>query len=202
MAEIRQENEWREQDFAKLKYINSLLPKETQALFLRMSVPYIYAHWEGFVIDALKKILRYLNSLKLKHDQVKINIFVLSLQKKFDYLKGKQSFEHKCKFSEDFLSILVHELKFDNKYVDTKSNLKFEVLEELCQSFGLNITQFNEHKSSLNQLVNIRNSIANGENSYVLSLENIENYIELVNTLIFSLQEEFEQYLQEEKYLK
>lgn len=203
IAEIEQENDWREKDFAKIKYINSLLPtKEMQILFLRMSVPYIYAHWEGFVIDIFKKTLEYLNSLELKSDQVSINVFVLSLRKRFDYLKGKQSFEQQCQFSEHFISALKQELTFNKKEVNTHSNLKFEVLAELFQSFGLNIDKFNSYKSSLNQFVHIRNSIAHGENSYVFDLEKIENYIELVNTLIFLLQEEIKIYLQEKKYLK
>lgn len=201
IEEIKQENEWREKDFSKIKYIYYQLSDENQVLFLRMSIPYIYAHWEGFVIDSLKKILDHFNQLKLQHHQVKINIFVLSLQEKFDYLKGKQSFEQKCQFSENFLRFLNEQLKFD-KHINTQANLNFDVLKDLCQLFGLNVDKFAQYRAKINKLVNIRNHIAHGENSYILSLENIEEYINLVNELILRLAEELEEYLQQEKYLK
>ena len=201
IEEIKQENEWREKDFSKIKHIYSQLSDKDQVLFLRMSIPYIYAHWEGFVVDSLKKILEHFNQLKLQHHQVKINIFVLSLQKQFDFLKGKQSFEQKCQFSENFFLFLNEQLKF-NKDINTKSNLNFSVLEELCQIFGLNVDKFDQYKAQLNKLVKIRNHIAHGENSYILSLENIEEYLNLVNELILKLAEELKEYLQQEKYLK
>jgi len=202
IEKIKQENEWRQTDFANIKILYKKIPKENQALFLRMTIPYLYAHWEGFVVDSLKKIVEYFNKLALKHENVKINVFVLSINDRFNYLKGKQSFAQKCEFSETFLGSLQNKLKFDKKNINTKSNLNFNVLLELCEIFGFAKGRFEKYANDLNRFVNIRNSIAHGENSYVISIDNFENYVELVNNLIDDLQIEIEEYLSEEKYLK
>ncbi len=202
IEEIKQENEWRQKDFATMKFLYHHISQEYQSLFLRMTIPYIYAHWEGFALDTLRKVVNYFNQLKLQHKDVKINIFVLSLNDKFSFLKAKQSFLQKCEFSENFLKNLEDELKFDKRNIDTKSNLKFDVLTELCEIFGFEKQRFKKFEADLNRFVNIRNSIAHGENSYRLSLENFDKYIELINDLMFHLQMEIEEYLSQKKYLK
>ncbi len=202
LEEIKQENEWRQRDFANMKFLYQTIPQDFQKLFLRMTIPYLYAHWEGFALDALKKVVNYFNQLNLQFNDVRINIFVLSLGEKFNYLKSKQSFIQKCEFSENFLANLQNDLKFDKKNISTKSNLRFNVLTELCEIFGFEQNNFDKYKSDLDKFVNIRNSIAHGENSYVLSIENFEKYVNLVNDLIFQLQTEIEIYISEKKYLK
>lgn len=199
--EIQINNNWRELDFAKFKIIHSTLNSDLQPLFLRMCIPMIYAHWEGFVVSSLKTVIETLNKKELKHDEVKVNIFVLAIQEKFNYLKGKQSFVQKCQFSENFISRLENKLSF-NKKIDTKSNLNFTVLQELCEIFGFSINEFNEYELELNKLVNIRNSIAHGENSYVIQLENIEKYIMLITNLIFTFENEIDKFIKEKKYSK
>ena len=202
LEEIKQENEWRQRDFAKMKFLYQHISQDFQKLFLRMTIPYLYAHWEGFALDALKKVINYFNKLNLQYNDVRINIFVLSLGEKFNYLKSKQSFIQKCEFSESFLTNLQNDLKFDKKNINTKSNLKFDVLVELCEIFGFEQKKFDDFKIDLDKFVNIRNSIAHGENSYVLNIGNFENYVNLVNNLIFQLQTEIEIYIEEKKYLK
>jgi len=116
-------------------------------------------------------------------------------------LAGKQSFEQRCEFSSRFIANLAQELKFDKKNISSKSNLNREVFLELCQIFGFENTNFDNYLTDLQQLVNIRNSIAHGENSSLLNLDNLEKYSELVKNLIFLLTEEIKNYLEEKKYL-
>ncbi len=202
IEEIKQENKWRQKDFANMKLVHESLTEKQKNLFLRMTIPYLYAHWEGFTIDALKKVINYLNKLRLEYNNVKINIFVLSLNDKFNYLKSKQSFAQKCEFSNQFIGRLQNELKFEKKNINTKSNLKFDVLLELLNIFGIDNNRFKVFEADLNKLVNIRNSIAHGENSYVLNLDNFEKYANLVRDLIINFEIEIKEYLENQKYLK
>jgi hypothetical protein len=204
LEDISVENQWRVSDFANMKrtYENLSASEDLQKMFLRMCVPYLYAHWEGFAMSSLKLLIKYFNDLRLAYHDVKIHLFVLSLNDKFAFLKGKQSFEQKCEFSSNFIEYLATELKFDKKNVSSKSNLNDEVLKELCQIFGFDAKKFEPHLTGLNQLVNVRNSIAHGENGYKIDLDKLENYIKLVNNLIFTLQEEIKIYVEQEKYLR
>ena len=58
LEEIRQENEWRKRDFTIIRFLyHQHIPQDSQELFLKMAIPYLYAHWEGFALDALKKVI-------------------------------------------------------------------------------------------------------------------------------------------------
>ncbi|MFY7786956.1 MAG: MAE_28990/MAE_18760 family HEPN-like nuclease [Thermoflexibacteraceae bacterium] len=205
LESITIENKWRETDFANMKriYENLSSSNDLQKMFLRMCVPYIYAHWEGYAMSSLKLLLGFLNDLQLSYNDVTVNLFVLSLGDKFSFLKGKQSFEQRCEFSNNFLSTLSNkELKFDKKSISSKSNLNADVLEELCQIFGFNFNNFSNYTTGLNQLVNIRNHIAHGENGYKLDLDKLGNYMELVTNLNLILFTEIKRFIEEENYKK
>jgi hypothetical protein len=96
--------------------------------------------------------------------------------------------------------MLGQKVKFENK-IDTRSNLKFEILEEICEKLNINIAKFKEYKSVLNRLVDIRNSIAHGENSFVFEdYDSIQEYVVLLEKLMLIFVQEIKEFLEDEKY--
>ena len=87
------------------------------------------------------------------------------------------------------------------KKIDTKSNLRSDVLKELCQMFDLDFIKFDEFTSVIDRLVNVRNSIAHGENSIKVSQENINAYMDSVNGAMEVFLNEVNLYLENESYL-
>ena len=148
-----------------------------------MTLPMIYAHWEGYVVESYRLIFEFINRINLSSDEVTYKILTYANNNSYNSLKGKHSFEQKCKFTENFLSVMKSNIKISGK-IDTKSNLKFEVFIALLNIFNIDVSNFNEFKFELDKLVNIRNSIAHGENSYILSYNDIERYIEFVTKLM------------------
>ena len=197
LEEITLENSWRDGEFAKFK-VNAL---EVDAqLWCRMCVPMIYAHWEGFVVSSLKVLIEHLNTLELKPNHIPTNLVVVGLGDAYKSLSGKQSFDQRIDFTNKFNDIFEASVKFKNK-IDTKSNLKSKVLEELCKMFGFNFDNFVDCTSDINRLVNIRNSIAHGENSVILDIDNITKYMNSVNNAIDILLAEIEKFLEDKQYL-
>ncbi len=197
--EIRLDNDWRSKDIAKMKMTYTQIPEENQSFFLRLCIPMIYAHWEGVVANSIVTLIKYLNNLRLKHDEVPINIFVLSIGDKFKYLQSNQSFEQRCNFSSTFIGKIQSDLSFD-KNVGTKSNLKFEVLTDICEVFRFDISDFEPYKNEINNLVDIRNRIAHGENAYLLELPQIEKYFILLEKISDIFMHNIEKFLLEERY--
>jgi hypothetical protein len=197
VAEIYETNSWRDGEFAKFK-VN---PHQVDSvLWGRMCVPMIYAHWEGFVVSSLKILLIHLNGLKLTPLQIPTRLIVVGLGDTYRSLSGKQSFIQRCDFTDRFNSLLRDTVKFKTK-VETKSNLKSGVLEELCQMFDFDFTKFSGLNPTLDRIVHIRNSIAHGENSIFPSQDNLEKYIEAVQSAMDVLMNEIEAYLTQENYL-
>lgn len=195
--EIIINNSWRDGEFAKFK-ANSLRVEEK--LWCRMCIPMIYAHWEGFVVDAFKILLKHLNSLQLDSSQIPTNLVVVSLDDSFKSLSGKQNFDQRVTFTDKFQNVLKQKVNFTPK-INTKSNLKSNVLEDICDKFGFDFAKFNDVKRDLDQLVHIRNSIAHGENSFLPNTEKINNLIESVKNGIDILIAEIDTYVEEELYL-
>lgn len=197
IEEITISNEWRNSEFAKYK-IN---PNEVdEHLWCRMCIPMIYAHWEGFVVDALKTLLKHLNSLELNYQQVTTSLTVVSLGDSYKSLSGKQSFEQRIVFTEKFYNLLQKTVKFKLK-IETKSNLRSDIFLELCQIFDFNYQKFDSITSDINRLVATRNSIAHGENSILPDKKNITKFIDSVMNAMDILLEEIELFLVNKRYL-
>lgn len=194
--EIIVNNEWHDGEFAKYRINPHQVDDD---LWCRMCIPMIYAHWEGFVVDSLKLLLAHLNKLNLYPSQTPIHLLVLSLGDSYKTLSGKQSFTQRISFTEKFGQLLQLKIKFQTK-VDTKSNLKSNILNEICTMFGLDYEKFIPLAPDIDRLVSVRNSIAHGENSYVLDKSNIEKYITAVRDAIDILLNEINTFLETERY--
>ncbi|MNJ50772.1 hypothetical protein D3C77_460590 [compost metagenome] len=197
ISEIQINNEWRDGEFAKYK-VNA--NGVDDSLWCRMCIPMIYAHWEGFIVDSFKTLLKHLNTLQLPPSQTPTNLFVVSLGDSYKTLSGKQSFTQRIDFTEKFHRCLQSHVKFQTK-VDTKANLRTDVLKEICTMFNLNHDRLSEVESEINRLVHIRNCIAHGENSFLPSMENINTYIDSVRTGMDIILEEIDSFLCSEQYL-
>ncbi|EAH9042125.1 hypothetical protein Q5U91_000978 [Campylobacter jejuni] len=198
-----QEFEWRCNEIILLKnMVNSCEKEEYIKLILKMSIPIIYAHLEGFIVSACKIILEYLNTLKLSSNDYSEKFIMMAFDKDIKSLSGSQDLEKKIKHFCRIQEKLLCQLKFETK-VNVKSNLTFEVLENLCLKFDISSVNFKDYKDILNQLVNIRNAIAHGENSYSFeSFADIEKYIELFEALCLDFSKILFNILEDKKYKK
>ena len=195
--EIIENNNWRDGEFARFKS-NSL--KVEDALWCRMCIPMIYAHWEGYVVDSLKEMLIFLNSMNLNPSETPTKLLVLCLGDSYKSLSGKQSFNQRVEFTDKFYELLDNTIKFKTK-IETKSNLKSSVLKDLCTIFEFDYDRFEEVMPDIDRLVNIRNSIAHGENSFMLDMDNVNKYINSARTAMDLLLDEIDKFLEHERYL-
>lgn len=197
IEEISIDNEWRDSDFAKFKISANDVDK---TLWCRMCIPIVYAHWEGFVVNSLKILITYLNKLELLPRHINTNLIVVCLADSYKSLSGKQSFEQRIEFTNKFQSRLATKVKFQKK-INTKSNLKSKVLQEICFMYGFNFEKFKDVTSDIDRLVNVRNSIAHGENAIVPTEENLLMYIAAVKKAMDLFLEEINIFIEYEKYL-
>jgi len=196
IAEIQGENDWRDGELAVFK-VNPQKVKEP--LWNRMCLPMVYAHWEGYVVSSLKLLISHLNSLELSPNELTTNLVVLGLGDKYRSLSGKQSFEQRIIFTNNFKDILQKTIKFKTK-IDTKSNLNKTVLEELCTIFGFNFGVFKDVLSDIEKVVILRNKIAHGENSVLPDSDNIEKYILSITKATDLLLEEIHKFVSNESF--
>lgn len=198
--EITSDISWRTEELKKVETILSNLSESDSKIFLKSTIPLLYAHWEGFVVSSLKIIFKYLNDLKLNSDIYCDIYLTTAYEQTLKSLDDSTGFDKRKKHLINLYQGFKKEIKLNEK-IDTKSNLNFDTLVEICQKINIDINKFVDNKEDLNKLVHIRNSIAHGENAY--SFENfdaIKEYVELIENLMLDFQSELQDLLKQEKY--
>lgn len=208
IEEIEIANEWRTNEFINIKNIYEKLSTDErrsnslQKYILKSSVPMIYAHWEGFVVSSLKIVFEKLNEEKLTCKTTHNTLLTCSYEQKLKSLTDSTHFEKYEKHLTAIIEMFERQVVFSNK-IDTKSNLTFEILLEICKKLRFDSSKFETYKLELNQLVNVRNSLAHGENNYSYdTLQDIEKYFALFKDLYSLFLFEIESFFNKKKYLQ
>lgn len=105
--ELEEEREWRIKELKNMKFlykeIDSQFRKEDfSKSYLRMIIPMVYAHWEGYVVQSYKIIFEFINRLELSSGEVTPKMLTYANNPSYNYLKGKHSFSQKCEFTKNF----------------------------------------------------------------------------------------------------
>ena len=204
-VELEAERDWRINEFARIKKlflkIGTYETEEYVKVYLKMTVPTIYAHWEGFCIASFKILSEYINAQELETKDVTYNILTYANENTYNKLKGKQSFVQKVEFSELFSNILFGKLAVNTR-INTKSNLNETALKEIFEQFQLDFSKIAPYSRDLNAFVNVRNAIAHGENSILIDEDKMKRYIDMVVHLMDEVLLEQIRFGEEKHYLK
>lgn len=205
IEEIIASREWRNRELEALKKIGIIAlykyPLREQQQYYRMCIPYIYAHWEGFVVESFKELITYLNNEHLDKKAVINELYTFSLQNVLKPLAGKQSFEQSSQFVEKFVNDFEKELYIDPSLLTANSNLNYKQMAIILNKFGMRDC-LRKYKSEINQLVNERNSIAHGENGIIVEKDHVSSKIVILQEMFDLIILEFENYLSQKVYLK
>jgi len=177
---VTEEFSWRRKELTLLKSKIPETKNSLQTAMIRAILPLLYAHWEGFIKITLSYYLEYVSNKGLKHRELKNQFVALSLQKKIGDLK-ENSIEAKTKIIEFIISSSENQSNIPTKnIINTRSNLKFDVLEEILFIMALNDSYLETKKDLVNDLVNERNHIAHGEHKLI----SYSTFIEFFNDII------------------
>ncbi|NRD19589.1 hypothetical protein HNV08_05985 [Winogradskyella eckloniae] len=192
---------WRRKE---LTLIKNKIPKEKNSLqsaLIRATIPLLYAHWEGFVKVNMSYYLEYVSNKYLKNRELKTSFIALSLQNKLGDLSNS-SFSNRTKIIDFIFEDLEKQSKIPKKnIINTKSNLSFNVLQEILFILDLEDSHVDSQKELINDLVNERNYIAHGEHT-LIDYETFENFYYDIISLMEYLRTIIENNAIQEKYKK
>ena len=182
---------WRRKELKIIKDQIPLKSNPIQNASLRFSVPILYAHWEGFVKKSCELYLEFVAKKYLKHSELKPQFVALSLSKKLGNLEIK-NIEEKTKAVEFLIGqINKNSNMLTKNVIQTKSNLRYHVFEEILFIIGIDESKFSNKKSLINDLVDARNNIAHGDylrveyETYHVMHKDVQDLMELLKTMIF-----------------
>ncbi len=180
--EMEVELTWRSDEFRMLKNNISYITKDEDKLKYRKSlIVMLYANFEGFCKICLLSYVQYINSLNLKRKDIftKPELIASSMHDVFKLYDDK---DRKCKLFKTklpndknlhsvfrradlingFKDFMEEEILLDDEVINTESNLWSHVLSKNLYVLGLNYDIFKQYHRDIDNLVNMRNSIAHG----------------------------------------
>lgn len=196
---------WRKHELENLMKIGivQLNGKEkSQDIFYKMCIPYVYSHWEGFVVESFKSLIQFLNNKNLDPRATISTLVTFSQLHEFKKLRDSQSFDKCENFLKSLNNIYSNSLKIDPQNFTTKSNLNAMQFQEILNWFNIKIDIDQNEKIEINKLVNLRNKIAHGENSFPIDRDIIEQFIWMLFRLFDKIIIAFDDYISNERYLR
>lgn len=184
------------------KAINDADPTARQVL-LKALVAIAYAHWEGHVKFAATKLFEFVALRRLPYSslgqQFYINSFLIRLGA---FVANRPSLKTRCDLVHEVLNSRGSNLsQVHPDLVNTGSNLKFEVLQNICLVCGIDSKPFEPHETFIDVfLLRRRNSIAHGDDSSVGEHE-VDALINGVITIMRMFRNEVENKVYTKTYL-
>jgi len=154
---------WRRRELTSLVTLIGVSNAADKAVLVRSAIPLLYAHWEGFGKLALQRYLEYVSLRNKKLKDLKPSFIYLANLGRVGEI-GSSPPLHTTKLLIDVLQSVesVNRNPF-RKAINTKSNLRYDVLVDLLNLCGLNAAHFETEKDFINQqLCDARNEIAHG----------------------------------------
>lgn len=190
---------WRKHE---LRILQKVIPSDVgkkQLAFLRMSIPILYAHWEGFINNSSLYYLKYVKSRRLKNSELMTQFITLSLRHKLNLIEAKNIEKQSeivdfviCNFNERSNIPL-------KNIINTKSNLNFKVFKEILFIIGIDKDLFINYQSIIDDLIELRNYIAHGEDK-IVDKTTFDNFYSEVTSLMDYYKTELENSAINEKY--
>lgn len=218
---LESELQWRQEEISFFKnQLNNFSLEEDKNRYRKSLVLILYSHLEGFMKVSLLSYVQYLNSLKLKNNQVKnelkassINIAFRNYENKEIHIKEIKDHEGKIdteldKFYRRVQMILELEplensnLNIDDTVINTESNLWYVVLQKNLYRIGLPIDLFDSMEKDINALVNRRNSIAHGDKDSGVKEKEFDNWMYKTNSILEDTIKILYDHAKNKKYLK
>lgn len=144
----------------------------------RMAIPMIYAVWEGFVKEVCQLYLEYVEQSVSRAAHLQPAILGHMWTPELRPLTGGLNFSRKKSIAEMALAVASTPVEFHDteREVNTKSNLNYDVLEDIAAHLCLDISIIMGWRASLNALVNLRNNIAHGARPTRLSYIDVDDH--------------------------
>lgn len=144
--------------------------QNAQQVLLKALVAISYAHWEGHVKFAASKYFEYVALRRLPYASLQQQFYVNSFLVRLGaFVANRPSLKSRCDLISEALN--PGGASFSQVHpdlVNTGSNLKFEVLQNICLVCGIDATIFQPYETFIDVvLLRRRNSIAHGDESVV-----------------------------------
>jgi hypothetical protein len=184
---IAQDITWRKRELSELWLLISSFSDTDlkQRIYIRCAIGFLYAHWEGFIKYCSTAFLEYLDSKKIKNEEMCSEIMALSLKRRLRKAltdnDARAYIDTVVKIRENNGSIF--DINFKTA-IETKDNLSSTELKKISNFLKIDYSLFATREKQIDDvLLHYRNNIVHGKNME-LSKERYKELYQDVITLL------------------
>ncbi|WP_135604830.1 MAE_28990/MAE_18760 family HEPN-like nuclease [Methanococcoides sp. NM1] len=176
---------WRKKEITHLKN-NVVLSSDIEKPFhIKIGVAFLYAHWQGYISNAGNWYINYIKNRCLKYEELNDNLITLALRSQIKTCWNTT----KIKTHHQLVNTILNDLSLEaplphEKAIDSTSNLKYDILEDILFTLGLDATPYQLNKNLINKtLLDTRNKIVHGDQFDLKDLDE-KSYLKLHNEVL------------------
>jgi hypothetical protein len=169
-AQITEDRSWRLREISDLKTAVTKADANLGRVLMRALVTVCYAHWEGYVRFTARKYLEHVALRKFQFQELNRQFLRNYFMPRLSTLsKAKTSMADRCALIDEILDSGNRRFaRANDDLVQTKANLNFDVLSDICLVCGVPISAFENKATFIDVLLlKRRNDIAHGEDTFV-----------------------------------
>jgi hypothetical protein len=169
-TQITEDRNWRIKEISDLKSAIRRGDDGLQRVLLRALVAICYAHWEGYVRFSARKYLEHVALRRFQYRDLDRQFFRNYFLPRLAALStSKTSITERCALVDEILSTSDRRFsQVNDDLINTKANLNFEVLIDICLVCGVSAEPFADRSTFIDVvLLKRRNAIAHGEDTLV-----------------------------------
>lgn len=131
----------------------------------RASIPMLYAHWEGYTKNSFTRYFELVSFKRKRFDELSENFTYLSSKSELSSISSSSPEIAIAKLAHVFAKGSVVNTDPMRKHVQTKSNLRWNVLRDLYTIAGISMPTMDLETEINVALCDARNAIAHGESA-------------------------------------
>lgn len=163
-ATLDDEFAWRLKEIADVKLAARQHRTLGEKTLIRAGVALLYAHWEGFVKSAAAAYINFVDNQGRCYGELQTCFAVLGIRKHLSELAVTRKSRLQIAALEFIRNCSSAGTQLQTSVVDTESNLKSEVFENIAISIGIGTRQYESRFKLMDEsLLRRRNKIAHGE---------------------------------------
>jgi hypothetical protein len=146
---------------------------------IEMSIPLVYAQWEGYAKEACTLYLRAIEKIGTPLCELKEELVAYVWSRELSQVQSKPQRERKCVVVRLAVETMTLPFALPDHLatINTRSNLNFDTLTEVCQDLALECPSA-QIKKRLDSLIHVRNNIAHGSSPSSMSRAVFEQHAE------------------------
>lgn len=175
----------------------------TRDVLLKAVVALAYAHWEGFVKFSAQRYFDFITARRLPFSRLNPKFYKNSFLARLNALSAsKVSLTARYELIDNILESKEKTFRSVNKdLIDTGSNLKYSVLQDICAVCGLDSGKFSAEEDFIDRiLLKRRNAIAHGDEAEV-GIGEVDDVIQRTIGLMRQFKNELENTIYSKGYL-